>query len=633
MFPGFPNVRGEPMQGLPEITGMPANDSFLLEPQRAFGLIQQGNMNNRISDIVSGPQNMYQNIMETNNRIGNIMNQQRYQQVSRIFPQQDQITRSRPRVSNEAAKHIGAYFFEKDNLSYPNYAKAFYFLEQAANSGDAHSCVNAGKLCEEGWGVPQDFRKAEKFYLKGSEGGNIEATYNLALMYMVGKGRPINYQMAEKYLLIAAKEGHCDAQYNLGWMYYEGKLGKVDVQNSIKYYEMAAKQGEVDALYNLGNMFQEGELVKKDLERSLSYFEAAGDKGMAIAAYNAGIIHFEGEANGGEINLIKSRHYLSIASDGGIPEAHYNCGLLYADEPIDDPDIKKAIFYWQRGAEAGEIQSLFRLGELYIEGKGINQNIYLGISMLRQSAKGGYSLALQSLGIMYYKGLNGIPKNIRASLPYFTQAIKDKRWPKLLSESFHYIGEIYYFGIEGFIDPNYKTALQYFGLSDRYGYAESSYFIASIYIEGSPQVPSNIELAIKKLEKAAKYDYSPAEFKLGQLYFDGIVVPKNIPLGIEYLEKAIEHRNLDAMYSLGYAYIRGEDIPQNILTGLEYLIRGAKEGDVNSSFLLYTFYSQGRDGIPKDQENAQYFLNLAAYQGSPEAQAIIQGMDANQTYE
>ena len=56
-----------------------------------------------------------------------------------------------------------------------------------------------------------------------AEQGYAPAQYNLGIMYDNGYGVPQDYAEAMKWYRLAAEQGHTDAQYNLGLMYDNGR--------------------------------------------------------------------------------------------------------------------------------------------------------------------------------------------------------------------------------------------------------------------------------------------------------------------------------------------------------------------------------------------------------------------------
>jgi TPR repeat protein len=58
---------------------------------------------------------------------------------------------------------------------------------------------NLGLMYGKGWGVPQDYAEAAKWYRRAAEQGYAKAQYNLGVMYYNGEGVPQDYAEAVKW--------------------------------------------------------------------------------------------------------------------------------------------------------------------------------------------------------------------------------------------------------------------------------------------------------------------------------------------------------------------------------------------------------------------------------------------------
>lgn len=116
-------------------------------------------------------------------------------------------------------------------------------------------------------------------------------------------------------------------------------------------------------------------------------------------------------------------------------------------------DLQAALYYFNRGVEEGDTQSMNMLGKMYLEGKGVSQNreiakelfscavvkgdalgknnlawvhrmeenIYKAISLYEDAASQGLAVARTNLGMLYLEG-RGVEKNIQQASHFFTQA-------------------------------------------------------------------------------------------------------------------------------------------------------------------------------------------------------------------
>ena len=92
-----------------------------------------------------------------------------------------------------------------------------------ADQGDALAQFSLGFMYDNGWGVPQDYAAAVKWYRKAAEQEDAKAQYNLGQMYRLGYGVQRDYDEAVRWFRKAAEHGDAEAQYNLGFMYEAGR--------------------------------------------------------------------------------------------------------------------------------------------------------------------------------------------------------------------------------------------------------------------------------------------------------------------------------------------------------------------------------------------------------------------------
>ena len=98
-------------------------------------------------------------------------------------------------------------------------------VRKAADQRDSEAQFNLGLRYAWGIGVPQDDRKAAKWYRKAAEQEHAGAQVNLGFLYSNGEGVPEDDREAVKWYRKAAEQGHAGAQVNLGFLYSNGEGG------------------------------------------------------------------------------------------------------------------------------------------------------------------------------------------------------------------------------------------------------------------------------------------------------------------------------------------------------------------------------------------------------------------------
>lgn len=136
-----------------------------------------------------------------------------------------------------AVFHLGNIMERKDP------AKAAILYRQAADRGYAQAYFRLGCMCDNGYGVNQNYAQAAEFYFNAASLGLPEAQFNLACSYELGQGVAQNLHEAVKWYTTAADLGHSMAQFNLAQCYHHGKGVIINEAGAIHYYRMASQQG------------------------------------------------------------------------------------------------------------------------------------------------------------------------------------------------------------------------------------------------------------------------------------------------------------------------------------------------------------------------------------------------------
>lgn len=103
--------------------------------------------------------------------------------------------------------------------------------------------------------------------------------------------------------------------------------------------------------------------------------------------------------------------------------------------------------------------------------------------------------ALNELGIIYLEGAEGIEKNYNNSMKYFLKSAESNN-----SDSFYYLGKMYYEGIG--VEQDYKKALEFFEYSVYYCNMKALFYLGRIY-ENGYRINVDIQNAIKYYEECA----------------------------------------------------------------------------------------------------------------------------------
>ena len=183
-------------------------------------------------------------------------------------------------------------------------------------------------------------------------------------------------------LLARAKRGNPEAEWEVADRYADGskdQTGKVVVKRSrtkaAMWFRRAAKHGSVAAQNALGVLLGDGDWVKKDIDEALTWLRRAFSSGDSCASQNIAITYRQvGELRG-------AVRWFQRSADAGDGDAlvqlgiHYYWGKGVRRNPKEAIRCFRAATRSNRICEAGKDDAFFFLGIAYSEGKGVTASI------------------------------------------------------------------------------------------------------------------------------------------------------------------------------------------------------------------------------------------------------------------
>ena len=109
--------------------------------------------------------------------------------------------------------------------------------------------------------------------------------------------------------------------------------------------------------------------------------------------------------------------------------------------------------------------------------------------------------------------------------------------------------------------------------------------------------------AIAWLEEAAKRGYGNAEYVLGMLHWNGVIVPTDKDKAFELIRRAANHGIPNAQYHLGMIYELGLERNADQKLANAWLQQALDNGNKDAVFILSMKYADGI-GVPKDMQKA-----------------------------
>ena len=249
---------------------------------------------------------------ETRKRLENLLSEVR---SSKTKVTHDNFSIVQPDIETAAKSGVvQAMLLLAENTLATQTAYSLDWFEQAAAKGNVTAKREAGLLLARHHNAADD-AKAFQYLKEAADSGDAFAKYCVAECYYYGKLVPTDENKALTYLQEAAALRNPNAIDLLG-SYYR-KIH--NYESAVAYYQQAIAMQYSRSMANLGVMYLLGEGVTKDVPRAVNLFKLAADRNDEVGLYLYGTALTEG------INGAKNRNagtaYIKKAAEMGHPLA------------------------------------------------------------------------------------------------------------------------------------------------------------------------------------------------------------------------------------------------------------------------------------------------------------------------
>ena len=320
-----------------------------------------------------------------------------------------------------------------------------------------------GKMSERGLGCEINYNYAISYY-KNCLDDNAYAQYALANIYLGKKTTPLTPELYAKSLelLKSASSKNPYAAYEYAKHLERPIFPYRSTQNDIHIFYRTALDGflseknndtnlDGSILYKIGKLYYEGKGCERDVELAYKYFMKSAECKNKNAYYALGKTC--SDKTSPHYDPVRAEQYYIKAyneyTDSETGESHAPSYLkiamadLYANQKNDKIyDIDKAIDIYKECIETNaDSMAMFKLGSLYLKGKGVEKDIELGLHYLNNAIDGGNSFAKVTLADFYADSTHS-RYNITKAIQLYKDCIKNDSDSYSMSR----LGSIYLFG-------------------------------------------------------------------------------------------------------------------------------------------------------------------------------------------
>ena len=440
-------------------------------------------------------------------------------------------------------------------------SKAVATLSGLATGGDVTAMSKLGSH----YYRQRDYANAKLWLDKADAAGTTDGdAYNdLGLMFRYGHGVKKNMTTAVIHFMKAAAQGHAEAMGMLAAMHARGDGVRKSWQQAAQWAKKAAEKDSPLGMYVYGYCLTNGFGVEKDVAGGIKLLEKAAKKNNRNAMTALGDHYYESR------DYVNARVWYErmAAADSTHSHSMYRLGILYRNGRGVKVDYAKAMSWFRKSAEKGDGLAMGLLGLMYIRGEGVKKDAKVSAEWSRKGAEKGSNIGMYVYGHLLYKG-DGVAKDTKTGLEWLEKA-----------------------AVKGHEHAMAELGSHFFGMKD---YRKANGWFSKTF--------------------AAGFTGAQAMEEFGTMHRDGLGVKQDYAKAMTWYRKAAAKGDGIAMKNIGFMYYHGDGVTKDRRVAAEWALKAAKKNDKNGMFLYGVLLYEG-DGIPKDTKAGIEWLQKSAKLG------------------
>jgi TPR repeat protein len=191
-------------------------------------------------------------------------------------------------------------------------------------------------------------------------------------------------------------------------------LGANDVWETLfKEKLREANAGNSNAQYDIGTMYQNGRGVAASRDTAIEWYQKAAAQNNQKAISRLNLI---------QSNELRFNRALVLAGEGDT-DSQYDLGNMYMEGIGVDMDKAKAIDWYGKAAAQGYEKAQYKLGLIYYEESSPEKDISLAFRYFNEAAGKGHPAAQFHIGKMYASG-QGVKRDYEMALQCYSRAVE-----------------------------------------------------------------------------------------------------------------------------------------------------------------------------------------------------------------
>ena len=505
----------------------------------------------------------------------------------------------------DALVQVGILRLRGTNGVTQNAAQAFRDFRNAAEMGNADGLFWTGFCMAKGLGTAKNVRGAIPFLEKAATHNQSNAMVLLAQIYSAGLNGNPDYTLAFQYLLRGANAKNSDAAYMLGVWYRDGIEVKADAIEAHKWFERGMEYGSLYAQAALAAMIiADPESNQEERKAAYNSIEKAAEKGNALANVCLGDRCMK------ENKKEEAFSFYRKASVADLPEVHMALAHYYANDPAE------AEKHYRKAVAAGSLKAYAELAELLFK-KNNDKSNREAVAFLQKLVGFNDVAAQVRLGRIYLSGIKGVGKDHKKAFNYLHEAAASKN-----PEAQYFLALCYQNGWGVKADAKLAAAWALASADAGDSYAQLLY---ATYCQNGTGVAQDSEMALKYLKLSAAQGNKQASILLGDYLVSGVgTKTPATDEGVALLRKAAtQNEDARAQYLLGKIYSDGVLVKRDYKEGYKWLRKAASQGYVKAYAMLALYYRNGYGEVQVDYQKMLDFINRGVKANQSDAIAFL----------
>ena len=275
-----------------------------------------------------------------------------------------------------------------------------------------------------------------------------------------------------------------------------------------------------------------------------------------------------------------------------------------------DPNIPRL----QVDAERGSVKQQLELASAYFAGRGVPQDEKRAAYWFERAANAGDPGAQAQIGYFYEAGI-GVSRDPAQAARWFQRAVAGG----LISAKIN-LAVAYLLG-EG-VKQDTAMAQDLFRRAYAQGNGMAACYLGEMYSNGTG-VERDQAAGERWYEAGAKLHDPRAQFQLANLLWHRQKNPDELKRSIKLLRESAAGGMVSAKHQLGVNLLRHPELAESRKEVPELLKEAAEAGEWRSSIALGLLSRDGLAGVPVDPRMAYYSYRVAALQGGSEALKVV----------